>query len=110
MFEAIFLILAACIYVTTCWLTYSEWAREQWWYVPIGVALAALAGVLWFVAVKVFQDKQRMYVFNLVWDALVMTIYYGMPFLLFEVKINQWMLFGLALIVIGAVIVKAAHP
>lgn len=101
----IFLSITAVIYVISCWLTYSDY-KNEWWYIPIGVFLGVITGIVWYTAVKVFDDKQRMYVFNLLWDAMMMAIYYIMPLLLFDVKLTKWMVAGMTLIVAGAIVIK----
>ncbi len=104
--EWLFLALAALLYGVGCWLTYANDLKKFWWYIPLGVFFGCLINVVWFVAAKAFPDKHRMYIFSLLWDAGLMLIYYGLPLLLFGVKVNRWTVGGMMLIVVGAAIIK----
>lgn len=104
--EWMFLGLAALVYVAGCWLTYNNDLKPYWWYIPLGVALGGVINAIWFWAAKTFTDKDKMYVFGLTWDGMLMGIYYLMPLILFGTKLDRWGWLGLILIVAGAMILK----
>jgi uncharacterized membrane protein len=106
--EWLFLLMAGLLYAAGCWLTYSEESKKAWWYLPFGIFLGALINVIWFIAAKM-HTSHHMYRFTLIWDAMLMSIYYMMPLIFFGVKMDRWTLLGLSLIVTGAVIIKVKH-
>lgn len=109
MIPNVILALAALVYLVGCWQTYAEHLRDHWWYVPLGVLLGACAGALWIWAAKAIGDKDKMYAFTLIWDSMMMAIYYGLPILLFGARPDRWTTLGLFLILAGAIIIKVKH-
>lgn len=104
--EIIALIAIAVIYSVGCLLSYSEEYRRTSWFIWVGGLIGILINVIWFSLVKYLDDKQKIYIFGLIWDSIMMLIYYLLPMLVFGVKLNKISLFALSLIVCGMVILK----
>lgn len=107
--EWIVLLFASLLYFARAYLTYTEEARKQWWFIPFAVGLGVITSIMWFSIVKWMDDKQRIYVYSLFWDTAIIAVYYLMPPLLFGVKMDRWALLGLALIVGGVVLIKTRN-
>lgn len=104
--EWIIITVTAVLYAMGCWLTYADGARNYWWYVPLGVLIGAVVNLFWFLAVKWLDDKQRIFVFNLIWDSVLLLIYYILPLILFGVSIDKKMVLAMTLIISGMVVLK----
>jgi uncharacterized membrane protein len=96
----------ALIYAFASWLTYGDSCREQWWYVPIGAILGAVLSILWFVAAKVLGDKEKILVFSLYVDFIMVLCYYMIPFIFYGVKMDLWSGIGLLLMFLGFAVLK----
>lgn len=92
-----------------CWLSFSEKSKLQWWYIPLGIGLGMASNFLWFFCMKNLEDKYKAYILALIWEALVVAVYYGMPPLLFGVKIDRWTLFSMVLILTGIILLKCKN-
>jgi uncharacterized membrane protein len=103
--EALFLCVSVAICSAGCWLTFSE-KSEHWWFLPFGTFLGGLHASVWYISVRLFGDKDRIYIFNILWDASVMATYYGMPIFTGQIKLDRQTAIGLGLIVAGAVTVR----
>jgi uncharacterized membrane protein len=108
----VWILVALCslIYFFGCWLTYCESWKEKWWYIPLGVMLGMVANAVWFLAVKMVADRDKVFVMGLIWDLAVVFIYTLTPILLFGVSWNRWTVLGLILMVAGVMIVKCCSP
>lgn len=100
------LLFVSLLYAVGAYMTYTEEARKQWWFIPFAVGLGAVVSTLWFLMVRWLDDKQRIYVYSLFWDAIMIAVYYFLPPLIFGVKLDKWSLVGLALIVGGVALIK----
>ena len=104
--EVTLLLIVSAIYTFCCWLTYSEESQKQWWYLPVGTFFGAIITFIWYFAAKQFGDKDRMYTFNLMWDSIMLLIYYSLPLLFFGAKLDRWGCVALTLIVLGIIVLK----
>jgi uncharacterized membrane protein len=55
------LIHIAIIFGITCFLTYSETANKQWWYMPVGIAMGALINITWYSIVRIVPEKEDLF-------------------------------------------------
>ncbi len=104
--EWLVLLLVAGIYCICSWLTYSEEMRNKWYFMPLAVVLGTVVSVIWFLMVKYLDDKQKIYVYSLCWDFMMMFVYYLYPVALLGVKLDKWSLVGLGMIVGGIAVIK----
>lgn len=100
------LVLTALIYSLGCWVTYSDDAKQRWWYLPLGVSLGALVNLIWFYVCRVLPENNKIYVFNLMWDAVMVAVYYGLPLLFFGVKLDRVTMVGATLMLVGIFVMK----
>ena len=76
---------------------------------PLGVFMGCLLSVIWFWVAKHIHNKDKMYIFNLTWDSMMLLIYYLLPLIFFGSKLDRWGWIGLGLITLGAVILRIKH-
>lgn len=100
------LLLTAVIYTFSCYLAYHEEAKKYWWYIPLGVGLGLIASLIWFLVCKFVTDKNDLYLFNIFWDVVMAAAYYGVPILLFGVKLDRMSIVGVILILTGLIVLK----
>lgn len=100
------LLLVGVVYTISTYLTYSEDIRQKWYFIPLAVLLGSLTSVLWFCTVRYINDKDRIYVYSLFWDFVMIAIFYLYPVLFLGVKLDKWSLLGLFLVLVGIVIIK----
>lgn len=89
------------------WLTYSPERRQTAWYPWVMVLLGALCSWLFATGAKWLNDSQRVYVFSLAWDLLMVAAYYVLPLVVLGVKVSPGVAAGAALVVAGLVVIKA---
>lgn len=100
------LVIAFLLYSLCCWLTYSEGYRDKWWYLPLGIMLGATCNLMWLMMTKAIDDKDKIFIYALFWDAVIVAVFYGLPIFFFGVKLDKWGLLGVLMIVIGLTIIK----
>jgi len=101
------LLVTALVCGIGCWASYNEEAKQAWWYMPLGFLLGLIGSGSWFYVCKLLSDKEKIFVFNLMWDAVMVAVYYGLPLLLFGVKLDRMSFIGATLILVGIFILKA---
>lgn len=102
------LVVVFVLYSICCYFTFDDRTRAKWWYVPSGVFLGIVCNTIWLFMTRSLDDKEKIYFYALFWDAMIVVVFYGMPILLFGVKLNKWGLLGLALMITGLTIMKIA--
>ncbi len=100
------LLLVGLVYTIGAYLSYGDEFRQKWWFIPVCTVLGTISGTMWFIMVKLIDDKQRIYVYSLMWDMVMMSIYYLFPLLFLGVKLDKWSIFGLCLMICGLTIIK----
>ena len=106
--EWLSLFMVAVFSLLTCHLSYSEeWRRgPRWLYYGVGIAICILATGIWYAVIRHIDNRERIYVYNLLWDAIACVSFYFAPILFLGVKLDRWSMFGLLLIVAGLTIIK----
>lgn len=99
-------LLITILYMIGCFITYNDFTRNQWWFVPLGVLLGLIGSFVWYYTCKVVEDKERILVLSLVWDSILIAVYYGMPILFFNVKLDKISTIGAIFILVGIIILK----
>lgn len=104
--EWFWLVIAGIIYSICAYMCYHESFRNSQWYMPAGLILGFMAVIIWFSTVRLIGDKHRIYFYSLMWDAVLVGVYYVIPILFFNVRLDKWGIIGLALMTLGLVLVK----
>jgi drug/metabolite transporter (DMT)-like permease len=104
--EWLSLVAVAIIYVLCAYLSYSINWHDRAWYMPVGVFLGTSTVVLWYVMVKHLADKDRIYFYSLVWDVILVFVYYLLPIFCFGVKLDRNGVIGICLMLAGLVLMK----
>lgn len=89
------------------WMTYDGAMRSSRFFLPAAAALGAAASLLWFVSIR-GMSRQNVYAYSLAWDAVVLATYYLLPLVAFQVRLSLAGAVGLALVVVGCVLVKVS--
>jgi multidrug transporter EmrE-like cation transporter len=105
-FPWIFLFLICCIHSTCCYLSYEKWAQDKWWYLPVGMLTGCISNILWFLSAKIIGNHKEIYLYSLLWDFVVIGVYFVLPIILFDIKLNKFGIFGLILMLVGILLVK----
>lgn len=100
------LLLATLLYSVCAYISYHDGLRQKWYFVPTGVILGAIVSTIWLIAIRILDDKYKIYVYSLFWDFVMLSVYYFLPAVAFGIKLDKWSLFGLFLIACGIAIVK----
>jgi len=102
--------LAALATLLTQALYYNESWRNSpnfyWWGLSLNVAML----LCWLRLVRIFGDKQHIYLGAIYWDIMYFVIGYGMPLLIFGVKLNWLSALGVIFVLVGATIVHINFP
>lgn len=70
-------------------------------------ALAGLAGYFWALAVRNLNTAEKVYVYSLYWDGVVLGAYYLLPIFVMGVRPTVGVVAGSLLVVLGFVVIKA---
>lgn len=87
-------------------MSYADGFRRGPWYMPSFIGLGVLSSALWVLASKRIDDRDRIYVYSLVWDLLMVSAYYVAPALVFRVELSRGVWGGVGLMVVGMILVK----
>ena len=101
-----FLTLMVVFHFVMCYLIFNKDIHAKWWYLFLGVLLAALNNFVWFYSAKIIENKKEMYLFSALYSILITVVYFLVPILFFGLKINKWELIGIVLMIIGFIIFR----
>lgn len=104
----ILLIIAGVFFAFGAWMSFSESFRNGRWFMPAFVSLSVATGMIWVWAVRIINDKERIYFYSLCWDSIILSCYYILPLFFFSFKFTNLTWAGIALIVLGFALVKAS--
>jgi hypothetical protein len=102
-------ILAFVLYAASAYLSYHKEWKSSNFYFPLGIFVGLLITTLWFWLVKNMDDKNEIYFYSLVWDAIMIGVFYIVPIIVYGVNINKIGLIGLFLIICGLIIFKTSQ-
>jgi len=101
-----FIILICLGHSFSCYFSYEKWAQGRWWYYFFAIAVGGGTNLLWFIATKILGDKKEIYLYSLVWDFFVVSVYFLLPVFLLDIKLNRIGIAGLVLMLIGFLMIK----
>lgn len=88
-----------------CWMSYGPY--RQWAFMPHMLAcIAVFTAFMWGYGVKQCPDQKTAYVFGVAWDVVAVLIWMLLPLLVLGVRLSTTSLVGVALVILGGVIVK----
>lgn len=102
----IFLVLICFTHSIPCYLSYEKWAQDKWWYLPVALFFGGMNMMLWFIATRIISNLKTIYIYSLIWDLIVVSVYFLLPIIAFQIKLNKFGIIGLMLMVIGFLLVK----
>lgn len=106
MIHALILLVAILVYSGSCFISYSDHLKQSAWYFPIAIILGAMGSTLWFYGCKLLNSKEDIFVFGLMWDVVLVGVFYGIPILAFGVRLDKWTSISAALILLGILSLK----
>lgn len=95
--------LTYCLLVALC---YTPSFRESNLYFPVGALLGVFTNVLWLHVAKLVGDRNKIIIYGLWWDCLIIACYAIVPILFFGVRLTGYTALGAALIVVGMILTK----
>ena len=103
-----FTIIAAMtsLHVGMCLLSYCKALHDRWWYFPLGLGLALINNILWFIAAKCLQDPKEFYFFSSCCFIGTAAVYFGLPLLTEQTRIAPYQYIAIAAIVLGIFLLK----
>jgi uncharacterized membrane protein len=101
------LIPAFIAFIIGAYFSYNDEQRRSPWFYPVYLSVSVACSLIWIVSAKCLDNKRHILVYSVFWDSLLMVAYYLLPLLFFGVKVNTGMLVGIALVLIGIMLVKA---
>lgn len=107
--EWLVLLLAGIVYTFSAYLSYNEEWKKHWSYYPTGIFFGILVSILWYYLAKHIPEKNRIYFYSLVWDTIMIFVFYFTPILFYGVTLNKANLIGLALIILGLMVFKLGN-
>lgn len=87
------------------WMMYSEAMKSSSWFIPLNTAISIVCSLLWAYVIKNTSETNALYIRGLFWDAMIIGVYSLLP-LMFGVKLNTTTAIGVAITLVGMVVVK----
>jgi len=106
MFQFIVLSFVVIVCSLMCYISFDKSVHNKWWYVPLCLMLGIVSNSMWILSTKYFGDEKKLYTFSLIWDIIYFAIYYFLPLIFFDIKLEKNGYLGLILMVIGILIIK----
>jgi multidrug transporter EmrE-like cation transporter len=100
------LIPAAVVLFVGSWLSYHPTAKESRWFPWVIVAVYVVNGLLWAWVAKRTPTKRELDSISVAWDVITIAAYNVLPIVAAGVKLSPKAWAGLAMVVIGAGLVK----
>jgi hypothetical protein len=105
--EWVLMVLGCLTYCVCAYASYNDELRRQPYFVPVAIFLGTIVSTIWFMAVRYIDDRQKIYVYSLFWDLMLLSVYYFLPVAFFGVKMDKWGLLGVFIAFAGLCLVKA---
>ena len=88
-------------------VTFHEPVHKSRWFIPAYLTAGLACNIIWCVVTRYYlEGKDRIYSFSLMWDTVIVLVWYLIPLFAFGVKIDKWGVLGLALMILGLAIFK----
>lgn len=105
MILAIFFI-GALAYSTTAWMSYYDPIKDSSLYFPLGIVMSLIANIGWLTIAKIVSNKDEILIYGAFWDSMIMIAFLAVPLAWFGVRLEMRESIGLALIVVGMLLLK----
>lgn len=101
-----------CLWLTACdigsvLICYQKSLMKSSWMVPTLFAVGILQTANWILCLKLAKTEREVYAITIAWDVLYTLVTILVPVIACEVRLNGTTVFGLVLMLIGLVCVRA---
>jgi multidrug transporter EmrE-like cation transporter len=103
------LAIAGGVYVLTILASYSGDFKKSPWYLPVCMLLGSTTSLLWFVAVRCFQNRDMLYIYSLAWDAMIKATFWLIPVLFLGVRLSGQAIIGVVLMIGGIIMLQTSR-
>lgn len=100
------LIPAAAVLAAGSWVSYSPAVKAWRWFPGLMIALYVANGWLWALAARWSASDRQLYSVSVAWDVATLAAYNLLPLVVCGVRLSPTALAGVALVVLGACLVK----
>jgi len=104
--ELIILFLVVLIYSASLIITYSDDIRRSSFYIPLSLVASILIGLLWSTGIKHIDNKDRIFLFSLCWEFMILIIDYIVPLIFYSLSVNKYVILGSFIVAVGLTIMK----
>lgn len=101
------LVLGCLPYMLMAYITYDDTRRNSNYCIPIAAMSGTVSALLWAMAIRCIDDNHGIYVYDLIWDAMLTLIFILVPIVWFGVRFNKVEVIGITLVGIGLLVLKA---
>lgn len=106
MTHALILLIVTIVYSISCLISYSSTFKQSPWYFPVAIVLGSIGTSMWFYGCKLLATKEEIFLFGLMWDVVLVFVFYGIPIVLIGVKLDGWTALSAVLILAGILLLK----
>ncbi len=99
------LIPAFAFFMIGSYATYNDAFRRSYHFAPVFLSMNFLCGLVWLYASRILDDKTKLFIYSMFWDALMMFCYYVLPLLFGGIRPNYGIIIGSILVVGGLSVV-----
>ena len=101
-----FLAIIGILHAIMCYIIYSKQIDDKIWYMPLALFVAFLNNIIWFYSFKIIEGRKDAYIFSALQSVVLTTIYFLLPIVLFDLKLNKFEILGIMLIIAGISFIK----
>ena len=102
------LIPAFLLFCAGSWVSYSDKLRNSYWFLPIYLSTAVLCSFIWVYSARILPNKEKIYLYSISWDLLMITAYYLLPVIILSFEFKLWTWVGLGFILFGIFLIKVS--
>ncbi len=88
------------------YINYSKKIKESIYFFPMGILLSLIGNLFWLLISKEIKSDNKMIIYALIFDGMVMTTFTLIPVLLFGIKLNMTGMIGLMITATGLILLK----
>lgn len=100
------LLFATCLCAVGMALDFTLNYHDKWWFAPTKVCLGVLGSLTWTICLWRIGDKQKIYMYGLMWDVIICAVAYFVPVIFFGIHLSWKGVIGIAFMTAGLILLK----
>ena len=99
------LLVVTLLVISQVILSYSNTAKDKWWFITVGVGVAIIVNIIWFYTAKSSADPDKLYKFGVIWDFMMGFLWLVIPAIFFKEGLTTPVTIGIVMSLIGSILI-----